>query len=263
MFNNPVSLNPETHRHLRYDGNQSYGFAADLMLTPVVSGEIKQVAREYVIVFSTGEKPLPQALLGTERGINAYVGDNPKWWARYVPAHLRRYPFILSAPSSAKDGEQRFTVMFDDDAPHLGEIDGEPLFDQDGGPTPVLESIQHALSTLQTDFERTAKLVRQLEEHGLLVDQPIKVTPPSGEPRGLKGFRVVDEEKLNSLGGDSLKTLYNSGALKLVFAHLISLSNLRDGVLAKKPGRQPGGGETPDLESLFGGDDDFSFDFDS
>ena len=96
MFRNPQAVNPEQHGQLKLSNTPDYRYCAGEIVTPFVSGEMWQIAREYITVFSKQPDELPLAILGTEAGVNGYVGDgNPPWWGRYVPAHLRRYPFIL------------------------------------------------------------------------------------------------------------------------------------------------------------------------
>ena len=229
-----VPLSSEKHRGLRLNEVQPYHFARTLMLCPVVSGEIRELAREYVIVFGK-EGGVPQALLGTEEGVNAYVAESGHWLARYVPAHVRRHPFYAATTSSDASGPQTFTIAIDESAPHLGSGAGEPLFTAEGAPTPVLEKVKAVLASLHKDFEASRRMVAQLEEAGLLVDRNVHVRSRQGAERNLAGLRLVDGEKLAKLEAESLARLHRSGALMLVYAHLMSLTNLRDGVLVKPP----------------------------
>ena len=48
---------------------------------------------------------------------------------------------------------------------------------------------------------------------------------------GLQGLRVIDIERLNSLDPQVIANLQRSGALELVHAHRLSLTNLQDGAL--------------------------------
>jgi len=134
MFKNPVVLDRKAHRGLHLSPNQPYHHAAHLMATPVVAGEAALVAREYVLVFGKQPGTLPLALLGLEKGKNAYVRPSGQWQARYIPAHIRRYPFVLADRTAAPngEGERNFVLMFDRDAPHLKGDQGMPLFTEAG-----------------------------------------------------------------------------------------------------------------------------------
>lgn len=264
MFKNSVPLNPRDHAGLRYAPMNHYAFASREMLSPIVSAEAKQIAREYAFVFPKETGGVPLAILGTESGVNSYVDTSPPWWGRYIPSHIRRYPFILAPrPDTGEDrGEkdQQYVVMIDQDAPHLGYETGDYIFDPEGQPGPALQNVRKMLQVLQREFERTSFLVRQIEEAGLLVERHIHVKSTGKEAVALTGFRVVDTQKLSNLSPDVLRELLKTGAFMLIYAHLISLTNLEDGLLAKKA-RGEGFAETPDIEALFSGDDDiFKFD---
>jgi len=220
------------------------------MTAPIVSGEVRQAAREYVLAFPRAANLPLQALLGSERQVNAYVGQPPRepaWIGRYVPAHLRRYPFVAGS-ADGSDGaadDQRLTVAIDWDAAQLSWREGERLFTEGGEPSPLLERVQTALKTLHYDLERTQRLVQQIDDAGLLHEQALQVQSSRGKPKALTGFRVVDGARLDALDGDALKALHDSGALELVHAHRLSLTNLADSVLAKRPARAPEASAAP------------------
>lgn len=228
-----VALNNVQHRGLRLNASQPFFFAKTLMLCPVVTGEIRQIARDYVIVFEP-QGGVPQALLGTEQGVNGYVADSGHWLCRYVPAHIRRHPFYAAASTGAEaSATQTFTVAIDPSAPHLSTEQGEPLFNDDGSPSPLLERVKAMLARLQADFQMTLQQVAMLEEAGLLVARNLKVRTRGGAERTLAGFRVIDTDRLGKLEAERLEKLHRAGALLLAYAHLVSLTNLQDGVLVR------------------------------
>ena len=236
LFKQPKPLDSQAHRSLRLQARQPYHFAAQQSLVPVMAGEAAQIAREYALVFSDVAGTLPLALLGARQGHNAYVRPSGHWAARYVPAHVRRYPFVLAEqapPAGAAPGTASRLVMVDADAPHLVYEGGLALFESDGSPSKVLQQVQQVLVMLERDSERTLQLVRQIEAAGLLVERVLQVTPRTGRPVGLQGLRVVDETRLAALEPVALQALQQSGALRLVYAHLLSMVNLVDGPLVE------------------------------
>jgi hypothetical protein len=50
----------------------------------------------------------------------------------------------------------------------------------------------------------------------------------SDQPFIYRGFRMVDEEKLREMRGDELRKMNQSGLLPLIYAHLFSLSQIRE-----------------------------------
>jgi hypothetical protein len=265
MFKNVVPLNPDKHAKLRFEPLQDYQFSKNETLVPIVFSEAWPIAREYVMLFPKEPGGVPLALLGMETGVNAYVDIEPKWWGRYIPAHIRRYPFIAAAHNTEgqKNGESRsYTVMIETEASQLGYEKGEYLFDEKNQPTDLLKNIRNVLGALQKDLEFTAQLVAQIEKADLLVQQHIRINRPEAEPFAISGFRVVDDKRLKECSGETLKALAQTRALELIYAHIGSLTNLRDGLLAKKAkGEIKAPKETLDLESLFKDRDDmFRFD---
>lgn len=232
----PVPLNPQTHRTLRVRLAMPFHHATGLMLCPVVSSEISAVARDYVIVFPMADDDVPQALLGTEAGRNCYLAASGHWLCRYVPAHIRRYPFMIGLTGDATEGDgRRFKVLIDDASEHLSQTEGEALFLPDGQPTPLLEKVQASLSRLQADHMATQNMVQQLNALDLLAERKLKMRGQDGKEHLLSGFRMLDGSRLQALKPESLADLQRSGALLLAYAHLMSLSNLHDGVLVQKP----------------------------
>jgi hypothetical protein len=261
MFRKPIALSPERHKDLLFTLNAGYQFAAQEMLSPVVSSEIKEVSREYVVVFGKDKAAPPFALLGTEEQTNNYVTGSGHWQARYVPAHIRRYPFVAGKSDDDSEAGQRLYTMVDLEAPHLSKDMGEPFFTADGQATGLLKRVNGVLKNLHTEMERSRRQVQKLDEAGVLVDQVIRVKRAEGES-GLTGFRVVSAEALAAVDGPTLQDLNKTGALLLAYAHMVSLTNLKDGVLAKPPrpeAQAPADEPTPPPDDT----GDLVFDFDS
>ncbi|MBX3629524.1 MAG: SapC family protein [Nitrosomonas sp.] len=243
MFKQLKPLNPKHEPSPSLDPNQSYRFAAAEMLLPVVAAETRLIAREYPIIFSLKDKELPMVVVGLRPGENAYVNEAGQWRARYIPVHIRRYPFLFADVTQDPSAEERrFAIMYDSEAPHIKhDGSGLALF-KDGQPSEILSKIEAVLVDLQKDIERTKYLTAQIAEYGLLMDKKLKVTDKNQDAVELTGLRVVDAEAFGRLPAEALHALHQSGALSLCHAHFISLTNLVDGILstavinATKPG---------------------------
>ncbi|MBP7606028.1 MAG: SapC family protein, partial [Giesbergeria sp.] len=197
---------------------------------------------------------LPLALLGASKGHNAYVRPSGHWMARYVPAHLRRYPFVMAEAAAAPQGEGAseisHIVVVDADAPHLSADEGDRLFNDAGEPSEALLKVQRVLMLMERDNLRTLAMVAQLEAANLLVPQQVTVAKKQGQHIGLQGLRVVDMERLSNLEPEALKALQQSGALALAYAHQLSLTNLQDGVLCEAPNSTAASAESTSSGSI-------------
>ena len=131
---------------------------------------------------------------------------------------------------------------------------GRPLFTPDGQSAELLAEVQQALLGLQRDLAITQKLVQQIDAAGLLVEQALQIQRAGQEPTGMTGFRVVDQAKLRAAAPALLAELAQTGALDLIYAHMGSLTNLHDGLLAKKHTLQsqptPSTSTSTDLQGL-------------
>ena len=195
---------------------------------PVTVDEFALVQRHYPIVFSIGENPIPIALMGLNEGVNVFLDESgrPNDSSVYIPAYIRRYPFLLARLRPDSD---ELSLCFDPTADAIGEFDeGEILFDGDQ-PSDATKAILEFCEQFETAGQRTAAFMEELKKSNLLMDGEVAIQPEGYEqPFIYRGFRMVDEEKLRELRGDELRKMNQNGMLPLVFAHLFSLSQMRD-----------------------------------
>ena len=103
FYERVVALNDQAHAKLKVRPAISFAYAARTNSVPLLASEFFDAAREYPIVFARGETgPVPAALLGLREAENLFVDRDGRWDARYVPAFVRRYPFV---PGKGANGE--------------------------------------------------------------------------------------------------------------------------------------------------------------
>jgi len=143
-----------------------------------------------------------------------------------VPAYIRRYPFLLARLSPESD---ELSLCFDPTSGAVGEgKDGEPLFDGDQ-PSDATKAILEFCEQFETAGQRTSAFMEELKKSGLLMDGEVAIQPEGYEqPFVYRGFQMIDEEKLREMRGDELRKMNQNGMLPLVYAHLFSLSQMRD-----------------------------------
>ena len=75
----------------------NYGFSSDANSVPLMAVEFPQAAAEYAIVFAgSDDEVLPAVILGVRANQNLFLSDASAWGAKYIPAFVRRYPFVFS-----------------------------------------------------------------------------------------------------------------------------------------------------------------------
>ena len=222
-YEKPVLLNREQHRSRKIRPSGGFGFARQANSLYLAGVEFTEACKEYAIVFTkqAGGKVAPVVVLGLRDRENLFVDGQDRWTAAYVPAFVRRYPFVLAE----LPGEQ-LGVCIDEAFPGLNEQDGEALFDDQGGNTPFLQNALDFLQRYQVEYLRTEAFCRQLADAGLLVEMSAKADLVDGRSFTVAGLMVVDENKLRELPDDKVLALFRAGELHLLSMHLLSLSNL-------------------------------------
>lgn len=221
FYQQPQVLDRERHKALRVKAGDAR-FAARNQAVPLVVTEFPEAALEYPIVFARGnEGPwVALAVTGLEAGRNAFVDAQGQWLGRYVPASVRRYPFIL-----AESGSNQLSLAADMAAPQLG-AEGEPLFDEKGEPTALVRQVLQLLTDFQSQAAGTDALARTLHDTGLLVQQNLQVRLGDGRNAVVDGVWIVDEAKLRALPDDKVLAWFKGGELTALHAHMLSLRNL-------------------------------------
>ena len=226
FYKKVVALNSELHRNLKFAADEvNFAFARDTTAVLLAGAEFAEAGREYPIVFIRGQDQQlrPVALLGVRDGENLFVDEHGKWDARYIPAFVRRYPFVM-----AEGNEQgQLVVCIDESCNALNAEHGDLLINAQGKMEPRMNELMQFLQNFQQEFARTEAITRQLDELGLFVQQGARFDTSAGETFQLKDFYLIDEAKFAQIGDARLPQLFRSGALGLVYLHLASLGNMR------------------------------------
>jgi hypothetical protein len=227
----PIQVN--VHGKMKVRSVVDMGEIARTHAVPVTTDEFAVVQRHYPIVFSIGDNPVPIALMGLNEGVNVFLSEtgqphNPSF---YIPAYIRRYPFLLARLRADSD---EMSLCFDPTSGSVGEFDeGQPLFDGEN-PSQATQSILEFCEQFEAAGQRTSAFMEELKRMGLLMDGEVAIQPTGAEqPYIYRGFKMVDEDKFKELRGDELRRMNQSGMLTLIFAHLFSLSQMRE-VFAKQ-----------------------------
>jgi SapC protein len=226
IYETAVPLSASRHGKMSLEQRSDFAFSNELNAVPLMAVEFIRAATEYAIVFAaTGDDVLPAAVLGVRPNQNLYVGSNAKWEAKYIPAFIRRYPFVFAATGD----RQMVTLCVDESHPGLNrDGKGRRLFDDDGKPSTFTNQVLTFLKEYQAHYERTRLFGQKLKEFDLLEPMTAQVTTPKGEKMALGGFMAVPRRKLRALSTDALASLAKTDELELLYLHLYSMRNFVD-----------------------------------
>ena len=227
LYKDLVPLSSVDHASWKTRQLESAPWLQDQHAIPVTVDEFASAQRFVPIIFSAGDSPVPLALLGLNEGVNVFMGEDGKFTENvYVPAYVRRYPFMLA---KLRPDTDELSVCFDPTADAIGPFDeGDALF-EDGQPADATKQILEFCEQFEQAGQRTEAFMKDLVESELLMDGELSIQPdPEKPPFIYRGFQMVNEEKLRDLRGDQLRKMNQSGLLPLVYAHLFSLAQMRE-----------------------------------
>lgn len=225
FYSSATPITQNRHKDWAVDNTSNFGFASATNSVPVMAVEFAKAASEYTIIFAgDDENIMPAVILGIQNDTNLFIDEAGKWNAKYIPAFVRRYPFVFSSGDNGKS----FTLCIDEDYEGFNQEErGNRLFDDEGERTQYLDSVLNFLKEYQTEFNRTQLLSKKLIELDLLEPMQAQVKLNTGKQLSLSGFKAVSREKLHALEPEALADLAKSGALELIYMHLFSMGNFQ------------------------------------
>ncbi|MGH6644692.1 MAG: SapC family protein, partial [Bradyrhizobium sp.] len=162
------------------------------------------------------------AVVGLRDNENRYLGEDGVWEDQaYVPAYVRRYPFVFVNDQAAS----RLILCIDEQAAGFQlQVDERPFF-QDGKPSTELNNVMRFCGDYQRQYEETVQFGKWLEAEDLLVDRATRAELPDGRVFTLGGLRILNDEKFRALPDDKVLDIHRRGWLPLLHFHLQSQSN--------------------------------------
>ncbi|MDF7777294.1 SapC family protein [Sphingomonas sp. AOB5] len=228
FYNDLVPLSSQIHSEYRLRAADKAPFLVGQHAVPLTVEEFPLAQRFLPIVFSVGDEPVPLGLFGLNEGVNVFFDDTGKLVDDnfYVPAYIRRYPYLLARLRPESD---ELSLCFDPTTDTIGAFeDGEKLFDGDQ-PSELTKGILDFARNFEEAGQRTAQFMKELKELDLLMEGEVSIQPDqAAQPFVYRGFQMVDENKLNEMRGDQLRKIVQNGMLPLIYAHLFSLGQMRE-----------------------------------
>lgn len=225
MYSKPEPLNPQQHGDLGMvssDAPFAFAFAANAV--PVQVTEFGPASLSYPVIFA-GEERAPLVIMSIRPNENLFVTEGRFDPETYIPAFIRRYPFVVAS----NPGDDRVIVCIDVDA-HFITKGGDVKLFENGQPTDYTKNAIQFCENFEIEAQRTTQFVQVLKDLDLLVERKQTIQPANddgspGEVLEVADYYAVDEERLKVLPADKLSELRDTGALQQIYAHLNSLLN--------------------------------------
>jgi len=227
FYSKIMVLDKEKHKDLRLKIDNNYHIFSNTNALPIAGVEFIEASREHAIAFINyqNEGIIPVYILGLRDNENLLLNPDNSWKYRYVPAFVRRYPYIMVEPNE----EGQSVICIDADYEGINDPKGDSIFTQEKDeikPAPPLESAMEMLQDFNAQLTRTREFTKRLEEYDLLLEIAPQINLADGRDFTIGGIYTIDEKKLLELEDEKALTLYRSGEMAWIYNQLASLSNL-------------------------------------
>ena len=226
FYKNIVPLSSINHKNHYIEYSDNYNFAKSTNSTYIANIEFVKAAREYPIVFAVekDQSVYPVVLLGLDKDQNLFIDKKGKWLANYIPAYVRRYPFILARTETYDDN---YTICIDDQyAGFNTEKKGKKLFGRNGANSDLLKTSIEFLKEYNNHTQTTAVFCSNLKKLNILEPMKLNVKTNDGRELSMAGFMGINRAKLKALPPERVIELFKTDQLELIYLHLASLNNV-------------------------------------
>lgn len=220
FYNKVIPVDKAVHRELCIENTaERFGFAQSANLIPAVIDEFGAAMAHLPIAFLPGEKQAAAVfVVGLQPGTNLFLTEENGWSGGYVPAYLRRYPFIVG---DVPGGEP--LLCLDEQYAGFGST-GERLFSDEGEPQPALLQARNLAVDYKLSADRTDEFCQTLQRLGLLTSISLNARTANGGNSAVHGLMIIDEAAFDKLDAEAVKQLHEKRFLKPVLQHIVSLA---------------------------------------
>lgn len=219
FYQNPLPLDAKKHAKLGLKENFGLGFTKEVNAVPINMIEMPQICHFYPIAFSPDDNATPVALIGLRDNENLFLDNKSEWIDNaYIPAYIRRYPFIFS---EMPDSDQ-LTLCVDMNDDFVNEKASQKFFEKEDEPSQLAQNALEFCKSYHAAAQQTLEFSKAMAASGLLVDRHAEINIGDGKRINFSGFRIVDEQKLAEMDDKAFLEWRSKGWLPFLYAHLFS-----------------------------------------
>ena len=218
LYSSVDLLHREKHKNLRIRSDIGWKFSKALSTVPLTVREFVAASRAAPVVFLQTEEGYTSVFLtGLTPGQNGLVQEDGSWVSNsYIPAYLRRYPFIVIDTDIGK------RMGLDPNAKHFAKSKGEPLFESNKE-CEALVKMRDLCIAFDEAWAATQAFLKSLETENVLVPGQVTFKTDVDGERKFNGFHIVDFQKVEALEDSKVAEWQKKGWLEALYAHRASL----------------------------------------
>jgi hypothetical protein len=219
FYDSPIPLDAKEHKDLGLKSNFGLKFTKNVNAVPINMIEMPQICHFYPIGFAPDKAATPVAIVGLRDNENLFLNDKNQWEDdTYIPAYIRRYPFIFSEMPQ----NDQLSLCVDLDKDVIESKGSQPFFDEDGKPSQLSQNALEFCKSYHAAAQQTVHFGQALEASGILVERQAEINIGNGKKINFAGFRIIDESKLAELDDKTFMEWRAKGYLPFLYAHLFS-----------------------------------------
>lgn len=219
FYKDPAPLDASKHAKLALKKDFGLSFASHVNAVPVNFIEMPQICHFYPIAFSPDENATPVAIMGLRDNENLFIDADGSWLKdTYVPAYIRRYPFIFSEMPES----DQLTLCIDMNQGVIEEGGEQTFFDKEGKATQLAQNALEFCKSYHAAAQQTLEFSRALAESGLLAERQAEINVGDNKKISFSGFRIIDEKKLAEISDKDFLEWRKKGWLPFLYSHLFS-----------------------------------------
>jgi len=206
LYSKPEPVSLEMHGKLGLKRtDKPYAFAATTHFVPIQVTEFTPAALSYPIIFA-GSDYQPLAVMGLTPGENLFINADGSFKPdAYIPAYIRRYPFVLANDEAG----QRMILCIERTSDLLSEDNPDVKLFENGEASEYTKNCMQFCTDFDTERRRTEAFVAMLKELDLFETKKAVYAPrmPDGSqgPQELIAeYFAISEEKLKALSPEKL-----------------------------------------------------------
>lgn len=222
-------LNNVKHKDLRVCVTKRREFGDSVAGSVVYPFEFSSIHKEYPIFLQKHDETgafQAVAFFGFEENENLFLEDD--WQANYIPALIRREPFLIGFQREPGAEEPMMVVHVNMDSPRISvDGTGEAVFLEGGGNSEYLEDIKDTLMQIHKGVEANKAMMSTFLDLELIERITLDIKFRGDVNFKTDIFYTISKSRLLNLSEPIVASMHKSGLLQLAYMMIDSLSNLK------------------------------------